>query len=314
MKQKLIIHIDKNHPCLIEGLKKLGYKNHEDYSSDIQNILDKIKNYYGLVIRSRFSIDKKFIDKAKNLNFIARVGSGTENIDVEYAISRNITVINAPEGNKDAVGEHAIGMLLNLTNKLGRANESIKKGNWNREKFRGFEIKGKTVGIIGYGNMGKSFAEKLKGFDCNLICYDIKKNIGDSNCKQVSLNEIKKESEILSLHVPLSSSTLNIINKDFINEMKSAFWLINTARGNLISTANLVEGLRSKKILGAGLDVLEYESSSFESIFIDKKPKNSLNYLLKAKNVILSPHIAGWTYESHKKLAKVILKKIKKFL
>ena len=314
MKQKLIIHIDKNHPCLIEGLKKLGYKNHEDYSSDIQNILDKIKNYYGLVIRSRFSIDKKFIDKAKNLNFIARVGSGTENIDVEYAISRNITVINAPEGNKDAVGEHAIGMLLNLTNKLGRANESIKKGNWNREKFRGFEIKGKTVGIIGYGNMGKSFAEKLKGFDCNLICYDIKKNIGDSNCKQVSLNEIKKESEILSLHVPLSSSTLNIINKDFINEMKSAFWLINTARGNLISTANLVEGLRSKKILGAGLDVLEYESSSLESISIDKKPKNSLNYLLKAKNVILSPHIAGWTYESHKKLAKVILKKIKKFL
>ena len=309
MKPKLVIHIDKNHPILIEGLKKLGYKNDKYYNSNLKTIIDKIKNYNGLVIRSRFKIDKNFIDKAKNLDFIARVGSGTENINVKYAISKNISIINAPEGNRDAVGEHALGMLLSLTNNILSANASIKKGIWEREKYRGHEISGKTIGIIGYGNMGKSFANKLKGFNCNIICYDIKKNLGDFNCKQVSLNQLKNKSEIISLHVPLSYSTKNMINKDFINHMKNPFWIINTARGNVINTDDLVEGLKSKKILGAGLDVLEYESSSFESIF--KNNNTSLNYLLKAKNVVLSPHIAGWTYESHKKLANVILNKIK---
>jgi len=309
MKPKLVIHIDKNHPILIEGLKKLGYKNDKYYNSNLKTIIDKIKNYNGLVIRSRFKIDKNFIDKAKNLDFIARVGSGTENINVKYAISKNISIINAPEGNRDAVGEHALGMLLSLTNNILSANESIKKGIWKREKYRGHEISGKTIGIIGYGNMGKSFANKLKGFNCNVICYDIKKNLSDFNCKQVSLNQLKNKSEIISLHVPLSYSTKNMINKDFINQMKNPFWIINTSRGNVINTDDLVEGLKSKKILGAGLDVLEYESSSFESIF--KNNTTSLNYLLKAKNVVLSPHIAGWTYESQKKLANVILNKIK---
>tara|TARA_B100001250_G_scaffold233436_1_gene200412 strand:- start:4120 stop:5058 length:939 start_codon:yes stop_codon:yes gene_type:complete len=308
MKQKLIIHIDENHPTLIKGLKKLGYKNDKYYNSDLRTILDRIKDYNGLVIRSRFKIDKTFIDKAKNLDFIARVGSGTENIDVNYAISKNISIINAPEGNKDAVGEHALGMLLSLTNNLFSANESIKKGIWKREKFRGHEINGKTVGIIGYGNMGKSFAYKLKGFNCNVICYDIKKNLGDINSKQVSLIELQNKSEIISLHLPLSVSTKKMINKNFINQMKNPFWLINTARGNVIETDDVVEALKSKKILGAALDVLEYESSSFELIF--KKNNESLDYLIKAKNVILSPHIAGWTYESHKKLAKIILNKL----
>ena len=308
MKQKLIIHIDENHPTLIKGLKELGYKNDKYYNSDLRTILDRIKDYNGLVIRSRFKIDKTFIDKAKNLDFIARVGSGTENIDVNYAISKNISIINAPEGNKDAVGEHALGMLLSLTNNLFSANESIKKGIWKREKFRGHEINGKTVGIIGYGNMGKSFAYKLKGFNCNVICYDIKKNLGDINSKQVSLIELQNKSEIISLHLPLSVSTKKMINKNFINQMKNPFWLINTARGNVIETDDVVEALKSKKIIGVALDVLEYESSSFELIF--KKNNESLDYLIKAKNVILSPHIAGWTYESHKKLAKIILNKL----
>ena len=309
MKQKLIIHIDENHPILIEGLRKLGYKNDKYYNSDLKTILDRIKDYNGLVIRSRFKIDKTFIDKAKNLDFIARVGSGTENINVKYAISKNISIINAPEGNRDAVGEHALGMLLSLTNHLLPANESIKQGVWEREKFRGYEINGKTVGIIGYGNMGKSFANKLKGFNCNVICYDIKKNLGDLNSRQVSLNELKNKSEIISLHIPLSVSTKKMINRDFISQIKNPFWLINTARGNVIETDDVVEALKSKKILGAALDVLEYESSSFESIF--KKNIESLDYLIKAKNVILSPHIAGWTYESHKKLAQIILNKVK---
>ena len=312
MKKKLIIHVDKNHPILIEGLKKLGYKNDEHYNSDLNTILDIIKNYNGLVIRSRFEIDKNFIDKAKNLDFIARVGSGTENINISYANSKNISIINAPEGNKDAVGEHTLGMLLSLTRNLFNANESIKKGIWEREKFRGHEINGKTVGIIGYGNMGKSFADKLKGFNCNVICYDIKKNLGDTNCNQVSLKKLRDESQIISLHVPYNLSTKKMINKDFINKMKNPFWLINTSRGNVINTDDVIESLKSKKILGAGLDVLEYESSSFESIFKNNNP--SLNYLLNAENVILSPHIAGWTYESHKKLAKVILDKITNLL
>jgi len=309
MKKKLIIHVDKNHPILIEGLKKLGYKNDEHYNSDLNTILDIIKNYNGLVIRSRFEIDKNFIDKAKNLDFIARVGSGTENINISYANSKNISIINAPEGNKDAVGEHTLGMLLSLTRNLFNANESIKKGIWEREKFRGHEINGKTVGIIGYGNMGKSFADKLKGFNCNVICYDIKKNLGDTNCNQVSLKKLRDESQIISLHVPYNLSTKKMINKDFIDKMINPFWLINTSRGNVINTDDVIESLKSKKVLGAGLDVLEYESSSFESIF--KNNNSSLNYLLKAENVILSPHIAGWTYESHEKLAKVILDKIK---
>jgi len=308
MKQKLIIHIDENHPILIEGLRKLGYKNDKYYNSDLKTILDRIKDYNGLVIRSRFKIDKTFIDKAKNLDFIARVGSGTENINVNYALSKNISIINAPEGNRDAVGEHALGMLLSLTNNLLPANESIKQGVWEREKFRGYEINGKTVGIIGYGNMGKSFANKLKGFNCNVICYDIKKNLGDLNSRQVSLNELKNKSEIISLHIPLSVSTKKMINRDFISQIKNPFWLINTARGSVIETDDVVEALKSKKILGAALDVLEYESSSFESIF--KKNIESLDYLIKAKNVILSPHIAGWTYESHKKLAQIILNKV----
>tara|TARA_B100001173_G_C15714887_1_gene431889 strand:- start:35 stop:646 length:612 start_codon:yes stop_codon:yes gene_type:complete len=203
-------------------------------------------------------------------------------------------------------------MILFLTRNLFNANESIKKGIWEREKFRGHEINGKTVGIIGYGNMGKSFADKLKGFNCNVICYDIKKNLGDMNCNQVSLKKLRDESQIISLHVPYNLSTKKMINKDFINKMKNPFWLINTSRGNVINTDDVIESLKSKKILGAGLDVLEYESSSFESIF--KNPNPSLNYLLNAENVILSPHIAGWTYESHKKLAKVILDKIKNLL
>ena len=309
MKKKLIIHVDKNHPILIEGLNNLGYKNDEYYNSDLNTILDIVNNYNGLVIRSRFKIDKAFIDKAKNLDFIARVGSGTENIDICYANSKNISIINAPEGNKDAVGEHALGMLLSLTKNIYRANEAIKKGIWEREKFRGHEINGKTIGIIGYGNMGKSFANKLKGFNCKVICYDIRKNIGDMSSKQVTLNKLRNESEIISLHVPYDLSTKNMINNDFINKMKNPFWLINTSRGGVINTNDVVESLKSKKILGAGLDVLEYESLSFESIF--QNNNSSLNYLLNAENVILSPHIAGWTYESHKKLAKVILDKIK---
>ena len=303
----------------MEQLQALGFINHEDFTSSKEEIETKIHDYQGIVIRSRFKIDKIFLDKAINLEFIARVGAGLESIDCEYAKSKNITLIAAPEGNANAVGEHALGMLLSLFNKLNSADSEIKSGNWNRESNRGYEIEGKTIGIIGYGNMGKSFAKKLMGFDCNVIFYDILENIGDANAKQVSLEQLQKNADLISLHIPWTPETDKMVNKNFINSFAKPFWLINTSRGNNVVTSDLVEGLKSGKILGAGLDVLEYEKLSFETLFTDLSTRaqsrenipEAFQYLLQAKNVILSPHIAGWTFESHRKLAQVIVDKIK---
>ena len=305
-----ILHIDKNHPLLFESLIKLNCINDEDYSSSKKEIEDKIHLYNGIVIRSRFKIDQTFIDKAVNLKFIARVGAGLESIDIDYALKRGIKLFSAPEGNRNAVGEHALGMILSLFNKLNSAHESIKNGNWLREEHRGVELEGKIVGIIGYGNMGKAFAKKLKGFDCKVICYDIKENVGDENALQVSLSELQKQTDVLSLHTPWTSLTNKMINNDFINGFEKSFWLINTARGKSVVTKDLVEALKTGKILGAGLDVLEYEKLSFESLFGDSVPEE-FKYLLEADNVLLSPHVAGWTKESKEKLAQTIVNKIK---
>jgi len=304
-----ILHLDTNHPLLWEQLEKAGFINEADYTSTKEEVESKIENYHGIVIRSRFKIDKTFIDKAKNLNFIARVGAGLESIDCEYAESKNIKLIAAPEGNASAVGEHALGMLLSLFNKLNTADKEVKSGQWNRESNRGTELDGKTVGIIGYGNMGKSFAKKLSGFDVEVLCYDILPNKGDENAKQVSLQEIQQKADVLSLHIPWTPETDKMVNTTFINQFSKPFWFINTARGKSVVTADLVSALQSGKILGAGLDVLEYEKLSFETLFEGEKPK-ALQYLLNANNVLLTPHIAGWTIESKEKLAQVIVDKI----
>ena len=311
MNSKKILHVDENHPLLIKGLSDFGYKNILSYHTPLDEIKKELFKYEGLIIRSRFPIDKEIINTASNLKFIARVGSGLENIDIDYANSRNISLIAAPEGNRNAVGEHAVGLLLSLLNKLRLGHSSIQKGNWLREDHRGFELEGKTLGIIGYGNTGKNFAEKLKGFNVKVIYYDIKPNLGNKHAEQVSLNELQEKAEVLSLHVPQTRFTTGMINKEFITRMRHPFWLINTSRGKAVITEDLVKGLYSKKILGAGLDVLEYESSSFQSIFKNKKRPKAFDYLLNAENVILSPHVAGWTAESHVKLAKIILHKIK---
>lgn len=306
-----ILHLDTNHPLLWEQLEKAGFINEADYTSTKEEVESKIENYHGIVIRSRFKIDKTFIDKAKNLQFIARVGAGLESIDCEYAESRNIKLIAAPEGNASAVGEHALGMLLSLFNKLNTADKEVKSGQWNRESNRGTELDGKTVGIIGYGNMGKSFAKKLSGFDVEVLCYDILPNVGDSNAKQVSLQEIQQKADVLSIHIPWTPETDKMVNTTFINQFSKPFWFINTARGKSVVTTDLVSALQSGKILGAGLDVLEYEKLSFETLFEGKKPE-AFEYLLNANNVLLSPHIAGWTFESKEKLAQVIVDKILK--
>jgi D-3-phosphoglycerate dehydrogenase len=305
-----IIHIDSNHPLLWEQLEQAGFTNEADYKSTKTEIEAKIAEYQGIVIRSRFDIDKQFLDAAVNLQFIARVGAGLESIDCDYAISKGIHLIAAPEGNRNAVGEQALGMLLSLFNNLNRADRQIRNGKWIREVNRGHELDGKTVGIIGYGNMGKAFAKKLQGFDAEVLCYDIKPLVGDANARQVTIEELQQKADVLSLHTPWTPETNKMVNADFINAFANPFWLINTARGKSVVTADLAEALKTGRVLGAALDVLEYEKSSFEQLFSETMPE-AFQYLLAADNVLLSPHIAGWTFESHEKLAQVIVDKIK---
>lgn len=305
-----ILHLDSNHPLLLNQLNDLGFINDEDYLSSKKEIEAKIYLYHGIVIRSRFSIDKQFLDKATNLKFIGRVGAGLENIDCEYAQQKGVQLISAPEGNRNAVGEHTLGMLLSLFNKLNKADNEVRNGKWLREDNRGIELDGKTVGLIGYGNMGKSFAKKLRGFDVEVLCYDIQQNVGDENCTQVSLHELQQKADVLSLHTPQTELTTNMVDANFINQFHKPFWLINTARGKSVVTKDLVDALKNKKILGAGLDVLEYEKSSFENLFTTNFPE-AFEYLINSKNVLLSPHVAGWTVESKQKLAQTIVDKIK---
>ncbi|WP_347924216.1 2-hydroxyacid dehydrogenase [Pontimicrobium sp. SW4] len=305
-----ILHLDTNHSLLINQLNDLGFINHEDYKSSKEDIETKIHEYDGIIIRSRFTIDKEFLDNATNLKFIGRVGAGLENIDCGYAESKDVYLISAPEGNRNAVGEHALGMLLSLFNKLNKADKEVRQGKWLREDNRGIELDGKTVGLIGYGNMGKAFAKKLRGFEVEVLCYDIKPNVGDENAKQVTLQELQDKADVLSLHTPQTPLTTKMVNEAFVNQFKKSFWLINTARGKSVVTSDLVEALKSGKILGAGLDVLEYEKASFENLF-SSEMLQAFQYLIQSENVLLTPHVAGWTIESKEKLAQTIVDRIK---
>lgn len=306
-----ILHLDTNHQLLIDQLNALGHINDEDYISGKEEIVAKISAYDGIIIRSRFALDKQFLDKAVNLKFIGRVGAGLENIDESYAKHKGIALLNAPEGNRNAVGEHTLGMLLSLFNKLNKGHNDICNGIWDREGNRGVELDGKTVGIIGYGNMGKAFAKKLRGFDVEVLCYDIVGGVNDENARQVGIMEFQKNVDVVSLHTPQTPETLGMVNEQFINAFARPFWLLNTARGKSVVTADLVAALKSRKILGAGLDVLEYEKSSFEDMFSGGQLPDAFQYLLDVNNVLLSPHVAGWTVESREKLAQTIVDKIK---
>ncbi|MDW5287183.1 2-hydroxyacid dehydrogenase [Formosa sp. PL04] len=306
-----ILHLDSNHPLLKNQLIDLGFENHDDFTSTKSEIEAKINQYDGIIIRSRFTIDKQFLDAATNLKFIGRVGAGLENIDCDYAQSRGVYLISAPEGNRNAVGEHTLGMLLSLFNKLNKADREVREGKWLREDNRGLELDGKTVGIIGYGNMGNSFAKKLRGFDVKVLCYDIKEGVGNENATQVSLETFQTEVDVVSLHTPQTLLTQNMINAEFINGFKKPFWFLNTARGKSVVTTDLVSALQNKQILGAGLDVLEYEKASFENLFTEDNMPEALHYLIQSEQVLLSPHVAGWTIESKEKLAQTIVDKIK---
>lgn len=290
-----ILLLDKNHPLITEQLSEKGFVLEEDFSSSYEQVLEKIYLYEGIIIRSRIPLDAHFLEKAKNLKFIARVGAGMENIDTTKAQELGIKLINSPEGNKDAVAEHVIGTLLVLMNRLFISSNEAKKGIWLREENRGEEILGKTFGIIGYGNMGKAVAKRLSGFGCKTIFYDIKPNLSDEFATQVSLEELQENADILSLHTPLTEDTLYMIDEEFISKMKKNFYFINTARGKNLKTSALVNALKSGKIKGACLDVLEYEKTSFENL---ETKNEDLEYLLNSEKAIITPHIAGWTHES----------------
>ena len=302
-----ILHLDENHEILKNGLSNLGFENIFDFKSSKKEIGQKIAEFHGIVIRSRITIDKELLNRAKNLKFIARVGSGTENIDSNYAKNKGIVILSAGEGNANAVGEHTLSMLLSLFNNIIKSSNEVNNNIWLREDNRGTELDGKTVGVIGYGKTGKSFAKKLSGFNVKILCNDIVKNIDDTYAKQVSLDEIKSRCEIISLHTDLNNNSKHLINKAFINDCKKPFYLINTARGQCVKTSDLVNGIKSGEILGACLDVIENESYSFENLRNDR----NLDFLKKSEKVILTPHVAGWTFESKIKLSETILDKIK---
>lgn len=307
---KKVLLIDTVHEIIPLKLKQNGFIVVEAYKETKQEIQQFISEYCGIVIRSRFNIDKEFIDKAENLKFIARVGAGMESIDTQYCAKKEIACLNSPEGNKNAVGEHSIAMLLSLLNNLPKADKEMKQGIRKREENRGFELENKTVAIIGYGNMGSSFAKKLSGFDCEVIAYDkYKKNYSNQFVRETDYSEIFEKADILSLHLPLTEETRFLVNSEFLSKFKKKIILINTARGSIVKTSDLVNALKSGKILAAGLDVLEYEEDCFE---ITKDISNNADYqfLAKSDNVILTPHIAGWTHESKIKLAEILVDKI----
>jgi D-3-phosphoglycerate dehydrogenase / 2-oxoglutarate reductase len=298
-----IIFIDSTHPKLIEDLKSRGFICDQAHDKSRSDILKIIKNYDGLVIRSRFKINKAFINTAKKLKFIARAGSGTENIDLDYANKKNIKCFNAAEGNREAVAEHALAMILNLINNIRVSDQEIRKGIWNREKNRGFELSGKTIGIIGFGNTGSLFAKILENFNIRILAYDkYKKNYKF----QSNIDEILEFSDIISLHIPLTDETKYLVNKNFIDKAKKPFYIINTSRGQCIETKALIKGLKDEKILGACLDVFEQEKNSFEKIV----ENTDLKYLIESNKTILTPHIAGWTFESNYKIAETLSEKI----
>lgn len=305
-----ILFIDSNHPVLHETLQKAGHTCDLNYTWTKEEIEKNIHLYDGVVIRSKIKFTKEIIDKAKNIKFIARAGAGMENIDVAYAESKKIKCLHAPEGNKDAVAEHAIAMLLGLFNNICKADKEVRQGKWIREGNRGVELFGKTVGIIGYGNMGCAFAERLKGFGVNVLVYDkYLKNYGNDFIKETTLEDIFEKADIVSLHTPLTDETHYLINDSFINRFKKNIYIINTARGKSLNTSDLVKNIQSGKVLGACLDVLEYEAVSFENIDTSNIPE-PLAYLFQSNKVILSPHIAGWTHESNERIAKILAEKI----
>ncbi len=311
MLMRHILFVDAAHPILEKHLTDFGYTCHHHYQTSKTDLQKILPQFFGVVLRSRINIDRQFIDAGKNLKFIAREGVGTEHIDVDYTKKQGIEVIISPEGSMDTVAEHAIGLLLALLNHIPRANQQVKAGLWKREENRAVELKGKTVGIVGYGNMGRALAQRLVGFGCQVIAYDkYKTNYGDQYAKAVNLTTLQAESDIVSFHVFYEPENHLFVNDDYLSAFQKNIYLINTARGLILNTADLVRHLKIGKVRGAALDVLEYEEQSFSMLKMDNLPA-PFQYLVESEHVILSPHIAGWSFESKKNHGEVLAEKIK---
>ncbi|MBO6118109.1 MAG: hypothetical protein J6P44_06145 [Bacteroidales bacterium] len=308
--RKTVLLIDETHPILLKKLEAKGYAIDFKPQYTYKDVLNNISLYDCIVVRSKVKIDKAVIDRAEKLKCIARSGAGMDAIDVEYAQSKGIKCLNSPEGNRDAVGEHTLGLLLTLFNKINFADSQVRQGLWQREENRGIEIKGKTIGIIGYGNMGQAFAKRLSGFDCKVIAYDkYKHGFSDNFATECSLEEIFTYSDVLSLHVPLTEDTFHLVCSGFINNFAKPFYLLNTSRGKVVSLHDLVEAMQNGKIKGCGLDVSETENYN-QQIIADSKLQADVDTLYKMKNTVFTPHVAGWTVESYYKLADYLADKI----
>ncbi|NQX40391.1 D-3-phosphoglycerate dehydrogenase [Pedobacter steynii] len=305
MSKGKILIVDELHPVFKERAIALGYEVDDEPLFTREQTLAAISAYQGIAVRTKFRIDQELMAAAPSLKFIARAGAGLDNIDEAYALGRNITLLNAPEGNMDAVGEHAIGLLLSLMNNFRKADQEVRNGIWDREGNRGYELKGKTVGIIGYGFMGQRFAKKLSGFEVNVIAYDkYKTGFTDAYAKEVSMEEIVRQSDVLSLHIPLTGETRQMLNEEYLFHFRKPFFFINTARGEIVNTGAVLAGIQSGKILAAGLDVLEVEK------FPALANQDWFNQLKDAGKVILTPHVGGWTFESYRKISEVLAEKL----
>ncbi|WP_448702207.1 2-hydroxyacid dehydrogenase [Mucilaginibacter sp. AW1-3] len=303
---KNILIVDDLHPAFMEQAEALGFTCNYQPKFTLADTLNVIADYEGLAVRSKFQVDKAVFDAATNLRFICRAGAGMDNIDEGYARQKNITLINAPEGNMDAVGEHAVGMLLSLMNNLNRADSEVRNGIWNREGNRGYELKGRTVGIVGYGFMGQSFARKLAGFGVTVIAYDkYKTGFSDKYAAEVGMEEIVKRSDVLSLHIPLTNETNGLVDDEYLFHFRKPIFLINTSRGKVVKTQAVLNAIKQDKVLGACLDVLEVEK------FPAVAEQSWFDELRQSGKVMLSPHVAGWTFESYRKISEVMAEKLK---
>lgn len=306
MPSKRLLIVDDLHPAFKQAAEELGYLVSDEPLFTREQTLAVIKDYDGLAVRTKFQVDRELIDAAPNLKFIARAGAGMDNVDEAYAKARGIACINAPEGNADAVGEHALGILLSLMNKLRQADQQVRQGIWSREANRGWELKGRTVGIIGYGHMGQSFARKLQGLGVEVIAYDkYKTGFSDAFAREVSMEEIVKHSEVLSLHIPLTRETRQLVDNEYLFHFRKPIFFLNTSRGEIVNTKAILKAIAQGKILGAGLDVLEVEK------FPALGQQDWYAELAQNDQVLLSPHVAGWTLESYQKISEVLAAKLK---
>jgi len=305
MSNKILI-VDDLHPAFKLAAEDMGFEVDDLPLIKKEEVLEILSNYIGLAIRTKFRVEEEVMNAAPNLKFVARAGAGMDNIDVATADKRNIQLINAPEGNCDAVGEHAIGLLLSLMNNFRKADIEIRAQIWDREGNRGYELKGKTVGIIGYGHMGQSFAKKLKSFEVNVIAYDkYKTGFSDEFVREVSMEEIVKFSDVLSLHIPLTNETKQMVNDEYLLHFRKSIFFLNTARGEIVNTKAVLNAIEKGKILGAGLDVLEVEK------FPKLAEQNFYQDLIQNGKVILTPHVGGWTFDSYRKISEVLAVKLK---